>query len=111
MKFEDEEGKEIKPPVQLKIGETPIQTVDYMDTETYFQLTGLNNPENPAKQMKAQGYFIMKALIINPKITDELISRLPWNEHMKIVKALREEFMPEEAFLELGVQLDEPSVE
>ena len=54
---------------------------------------------------------MMKNLIINPKVSDILINKLPWNEHMKIVKALREEFMPEDSFLELGVQLDEPSAE
>jgi hypothetical protein len=103
------EGKD---PVHLKIGDTPIQTIDFMDTETYFQLTGFTNPEDQSKQMKDQGYFLMKNLIINPKkITDEIISRLPWNEFMKIVKAIREEFMPEESFLELGVQLDELSKE
>ena len=111
LRFKDKEGKETKEPVHLKLGETNIQVIDFMDTETYFQLTGMNNPENQSKQMKDQGYFLMKHLIINPKITDELISRLPWNEFMKIVKAIREEFMPEESFLELGVQLDELSKE
>ena len=97
--------------MHLKIGETPIQVKDFLSTDEYFQLTAFNNPENQNKQMKNQGYYLMKTLIVNPKITDELINQLPWNEFMKIVKAMREEFMPEEAFLELGVQLDELSVE
>lgn len=100
------EGKD---PIRLKIGDTPIQTVDFMNTDAYFQLTALNNPDDQAKQAKAQGYFMFKTLIINPKITDEMIGKLPWNGFMKIVKALREEFLPEKSFLELGVQLDELS--
>lgn len=71
----------------------------------------MTDETNQGKQMKEQGSFMMKHLILNPKITDELIKKLPWIDFMKIVKALREEFMPEEAFLELGVRLDELSVE
>lgn len=107
--FKNKEGEKVKESTQLKIGEQVIQTIEFMDTETYFQLAGMNDPDNPQKQMKAQGYFMMKKLIINPKINDILISKLPWDGFMKIVKALREEFLPEEAFLELGVQLEEPS--
>jgi hypothetical protein len=109
--FRDKEGKEIKPPAHLKIEETPIQVQDFLNTDDYFELVGMTNAENQGKQMKDQGYFMMKKLIINPKITDAIIGSLPWNEFMKITKAMREEFMPEEAFLELGVQLDELSSE
>ena len=105
--FKDKEGKEIKPPVQLMIGDQPIQCKDFMDTDAYFQLTALND-DDQAKQAKAQGYFMFKTLIINPKVDDALIGKLPWDGFMKIVKALREEFLPEKSFLELGVQLDEP---
>lgn len=93
-------------PQQLMINETPIQTVDYLDTENYFKISTITN-ENQALQMKLQGYFMMKTLIINPKVDDAVINKLPWNDTMKIIKALREEFMPENSFLELGVQLDE----
>ena len=109
--FKNKEGKKVKESTQLKIGEQVIQVIEFMDTESYFRLAAMNDPDNPQKQMKAQGYFMMKHLIINPKIDDLLISKLPWNGFMKIVKALREEFLPEESFLELGVQLDELSVE
>ncbi len=109
--FKDKEGKEVKESTRLKIGEQVIQIIEFMDTETYFQLATMNDPDNPQKQMKNQGYFMMKKLIINPKIDDALISKLPWNGFMKIVKALREEFLPDQAFLELGVQFEEPSVE
>lgn len=99
------EGKE---PEQLKIGETAIQVKDFMDTETYFQISMMNDP-NQGVQMKKQGYFMMTKLIINPKTNDALIDTLPWKDAMKIMKALREEFMPEDSFLELGVQLEDLS--
>ena len=80
-----------------------------MDTDAYFQLTMMTDDKDQVKQSKNQGYFMFKELIINPKVNDALIGKLPWDEFMKIVKALREEFLPEKSFLELGVQLDEPS--
>lgn len=98
------EGKE---PVHLKIGETPIQVKDILDTETYFKITLLTDKENQQKQVKDQGYFMMKTLIINPRIDDNIINQLPWLDFMKIVKALNDEFLPEDSFLELNVQLDE----
>lgn len=108
----DEQGKQLFEMEQLfiDIGEqkTAVQVKDFMDTETYFQITMMSD-ENQGLQMKKQGYFMMKQLVINPKIDDALIDKLPWNLSMKVMKALRELFMPEDSFLELGVQLDELS--
>ena len=110
-KLNEETGEfEADREVQLKINDTPIQVREFMDTETYFAVTMLTD-EKPAKQMKIQGYFMMKQLIINPKINDELINKLPWDLSFKIMKALREEFLSEESFLELGVPLDSLSQE
>lgn len=109
----DEKGEPVlEEGVQLFIiiGEqkTPIQVKDYMDTETYFKVT-MQTDKNQAIQMKKQGYFMMNELIINPKIDDKIINKIPWIDTLKIIKALREMFMPEDSFLELGVQLDELS--
>ncbi len=87
--------------------EIPVQVKDYMDTDTYFQ-TSMIDDENKALAMKKQGYYLMKELIINPKVDDKVIGALPWDLSMKIIKALRETFMPEDSFLELGVKLDDP---
>lgn len=94
LKMNDEQGNE-----------QAIQVKDYMDTETYFQMITLED-QSQAKQLKLQGTLMMKKLIINPKINDKLINQLPWLTTMKIVRALRDEFMPEDSFLELGVALD-----
>lgn len=105
----DDQGKqlEIKEQLFIVIGEEkiPVQVLDFMNTETYFAIT-LMVDENRAKQMKLQGYFLMKSQIINPKIDDTVINKLPWLDTLKIQKALTEEFMPEDSFLELGLQLD-----
>ena len=105
-KLNEDTGKlEFDRKEQLIIKDTSVQVVDFMNTETYFAITMLTD-DNPAVQMKIQGYFMMKQLIINPKINDELINKLPWDLSFKIMKALREEFLSEESFLELGVPLD-----
>lgn len=105
----DDNGKQLTEKEQLFIQmedqKIPVQVKDFMDTETYFTIT-LMTDEHKAKQMKNQGYFLMKSQIINPKIDDGVINRLPWLDTLKIQKALTEEFMPEDSFLELGVQLD-----
>ena len=86
----------------------PIQVKDFMDTETYFKISMMRD-ENLAKQSKEQGYYMMKELIINPKVDDVKINRLPWDQTLKIIKALRDMFLSDESFLELGVLLDKPS--
>ncbi len=105
----DDQGKQLKEKEQLSIQvgdqKIPVQIKEFMDTETYFTIT-LMTDENKAKQMKDQGYLLMKSQIINPKIDDGVINRLPWLDTLKIQKALTEEFMPEDSFLELGLQLD-----
>lgn len=85
-----------------------VQVKDFMNTETYFAVSLLVN-ENKQKQMKDQGYFLMNQMIVNPKISDALINLLPWMDTFKITKALTDEFLPEDSFLELGVPLEELS--
>lgn len=106
----DEKGEQLFDEKELLMDnganqQIPIQVKDFMDTETYF-LISMMSDENPAKQAKEQGYYMMKNLIVNPKIDDAKINRLPWDLTMKIIKALREEFLSEKSFLELGVPLD-----
>lgn len=110
LKKRDKDGKLTGEEVQLKIKDEQgidqaIQVRDVMDTETYFQMITLEDA-NEARQMKRQGYLMMNKLIINPKINDNLINKLPWIDTMKIIRALRDMFMPEDSFLELGVPLD-----
>lgn len=90
--------------------EQNVQVKDTMDTETYFALTTLTD-DNKAVEMKKQGFFMINKLVINPKPSDNLINKLPWTDTMKLIKALREEFLPEDAFLELGVPLEDLSPE
>ena len=91
--------------IEIEGTEHALQIKDYLSTEEYFQMLCMTH-ENQSMQMKMQTYFLVKTMVINPKLTDKIIDAFPFTTTLRIGKKIRELTMPDKFFLELGVQPD-----